>query len=82
MVVQTLTLGMTLQSRTQSVAARVFTVSCVGLQRKRVTTGEMMVGGRRTMFMDEVSTGLDAQTTYLIVKCIANLASPWIALLL
>ncbi|XP_010262843.1 PREDICTED: ABC transporter G family member 31-like [Nelumbo nucifera] len=43
-----------------------------GGQRKRVTTGEMVVGPRKTLFMDEISTGLDCSTTYQIVKCIRN----------
>ncbi|XP_059660861.1 ABC transporter G family member 31 [Cornus florida] len=44
-----------------------------GGQRKRVTTGEMVVGPRKTLFMDEISTGLDSSTTYQIVKCIGNI---------
>ncbi|XP_043723660.1 ABC transporter G family member 31-like isoform X2 [Telopea speciosissima] len=43
-----------------------------GGQRKRVTTGEMVVGPRKTIFMDEISTGLDSSTTYQIVKCTGN----------
>ncbi|GAV89910.1 ABC_tran domain-containing protein/ABC2_membrane domain-containing protein/PDR_assoc domain-containing protein [Cephalotus follicularis] len=43
-----------------------------GGQRKRVTTGEMIVGPRKTLFMDEISTGLDSSTTYQIVKCVKN----------
>ncbi|XP_010414331.1 PREDICTED: ABC transporter G family member 31 [Camelina sativa] len=43
-----------------------------GGQRKRVTTGEMTVGPRKTLFMDEISTGLDSSTTFQIVKCIRN----------
>uniref|UniRef100_A0A5B7BKX4 Putative ABC transporter G family member 31-like n=1 Tax=Davidia involucrata TaxID=16924 RepID=A0A5B7BKX4_DAVIN len=43
-----------------------------GGQRKRVTTGEMVVGPRKTLFMDEISTGLDSSTTYQIVKCVRN----------
>lgn len=43
-----------------------------GGQRKRVTTGELMVGPAKTLFMDEISTGLDSSTTYLIVRCIKN----------
>ncbi|KAF9624476.1 hypothetical protein IFM89_011519 [Coptis chinensis] len=39
-----------------------------GGQRKRVTTGEMIVGPTKTLFMDEISTGLDTSTTYQIVK--------------
>lgn len=35
-------------------------------------TGEMIVGPRKTLFMDEISTGLDSSTTYQIVKCIRN----------
>ncbi|KAL1298231.1 hypothetical protein HN51_042620 [Arachis hypogaea] len=41
-----------------------------GGQRKRVTTGEMIVGPTKTLFMDEISTGLDSSTTYQIVKCL------------
>ncbi|KZV18315.1 ABC transporter G family member 31-like [Dorcoceras hygrometricum] len=43
-----------------------------GGQKKRVTTGEMVVGPRKTLFMDEISTGLDSSTTYQIVNCIRN----------
>ncbi|CAI9106961.1 OLC1v1006213C1 [Oldenlandia corymbosa var. corymbosa] len=43
-----------------------------GGQKKRVTTGEMVVGPRKTLFMDEISTGLDSSTTYQIVKCLRN----------
>ncbi|OVA02681.1 ABC transporter-like [Macleaya cordata] len=43
-----------------------------GGQRKRVTTGEMIVGPIKTLLMDEISTGLDSSTTYQIVKCIRN----------
>ncbi|WVZ69752.1 hypothetical protein U9M48_018488 [Paspalum notatum var. saurae] len=39
-----------------------------GGQRKRVTTGEMLVGPARTLFMDEISTGLDSSTTFQIVN--------------
>ncbi|XP_020518878.1 ABC transporter G family member 31 isoform X3 [Amborella trichopoda] len=45
-----------------------------GGQKKRVTTGEMVIGPRKTLFMDEISTGLDASTTFQIVKCIRNFA--------
>ncbi|CAJ1970634.1 unnamed protein product [Sphenostylis stenocarpa] len=43
-----------------------------GGQKKRVTTGEMIVGPRKTLFMDEISTGLDSSTTFQIVRCIKN----------
>ncbi|MCI17297.1 ABC transporter G family member 31-like, partial [Trifolium medium] len=33
---------------------------------------EMIIGPRKTLFMDEISTGLDSSTTYQIVKCIKN----------
>ncbi|KAL5806630.1 hypothetical protein ACOSQ4_029363 [Xanthoceras sorbifolium] len=46
--------------------------SVSGGQRKRVTTGEMIVGPRKTLFMDEISTGLDSSTTYQIVNCVRN----------
>ncbi|CAA2946671.1 ABC transporter G family member 29-like [Olea europaea subsp. europaea] len=45
-----------------------------GGQKKRVTTGEMIVGPTRTLFMDEISTGLDSSTTYQIVKCMQQIA--------
>ncbi|KAL3726508.1 hypothetical protein ACJRO7_031410 [Eucalyptus globulus] len=37
-----------------------------GGQRKRVTTGEMLVGPAEVFLMDEISTGLDSSTTYQI----------------
>ncbi|KAF6144847.1 hypothetical protein GIB67_001858, partial [Kingdonia uniflora] len=37
-------------------------------QRKRVTTGEMLVGPAKVLFMDEISTGLDSSTTFQIVS--------------
>lgn len=37
-------------------------------------SGEMLVGPRAALFMDEVSSGLDSSTNYLIVKCLRNLS--------
>ncbi|CAI9105088.1 OLC1v1003939C2 [Oldenlandia corymbosa var. corymbosa] len=45
-----------------------------GGQKKRVTTGEMIVGPTKTLFMDEISTGLDSSTTYQIVKCLQQVS--------
>ncbi|CAA0839395.1 ABC transporter G family member 32 [Striga hermonthica] len=39
-----------------------------GGQKKRLTTGEILVAPSRVLFMDEISTGLDSSTTYHIVK--------------
>ncbi|CAI0438488.1 unnamed protein product [Linum tenue] len=39
-----------------------------GGQKKRLTIGEMLVGGARVMLMDEISNGLDASTTFRIVN--------------
>ncbi|XP_050238257.1 pleiotropic drug resistance protein 1-like isoform X2 [Mercurialis annua] len=39
-----------------------------GGERKRVTTGEMLVGPAKALFMDEISTGLDSTTTFKIVN--------------
>ncbi|PNX82267.1 pleiotropic drug resistance protein, partial [Trifolium pratense] len=39
-----------------------------GGQKKRVTTGEMLVGPYKALFMDEISTGLDSSTTFQIVN--------------
>ncbi|PIA65378.1 hypothetical protein AQUCO_00100686v1 [Aquilegia coerulea] len=41
-----------------------------GGQRKRVTTGEMLVGPAKALFMDEISTGLDSSTTFQIVSAL------------
>ncbi|XP_071715772.1 pleiotropic drug resistance protein 1-like isoform X1 [Rutidosis leptorrhynchoides] len=43
-----------------------------GGQRKRVTTGEMIVGPSRVLLMDEISTGLDSSTTYQIVNSLKH----------
>lgn len=32
----------------------------------------MISGPRKTLFMDEISTGLDSSTTYQIIKCMRN----------
>ncbi|XP_021903944.1 LOW QUALITY PROTEIN: pleiotropic drug resistance protein 2-like [Carica papaya] len=39
-----------------------------GGQKRRVTTGEMLVGPAKAFFMDEISTGLDSSTTFQIVR--------------
>ncbi|KAJ1392153.1 P-loop containing nucleoside triphosphate hydrolase [Sesbania bispinosa] len=43
-----------------------------GGQRKRVTTGEMLVGPANALFMDEISTGLDSSTTFQIVSSLSQ----------
>ncbi|KAG6550030.1 hypothetical protein Mapa_008543 [Marchantia paleacea] len=43
-----------------------------GGQKKRVTTGEMIVGPMKTLFMDEISTGLDSSTTFQVVKVLRD----------
>ncbi|XP_020552704.1 pleiotropic drug resistance protein 3-like isoform X2 [Sesamum indicum] len=45
-----------------------------GGQKKRLTTGEMLVGPARAFFMDEISNGLDSSTAYQIVSCLQQLA--------
>eukprot|EP00891_Asterochloris_glomerata_P005114 jgi/Astpho2/5114/Aster-06326 len=45
-----------------------------GGQKKRVTSGEMLVGPKRVLFMDEISTGLDSSTTYSICKWLRDTA--------
>ncbi|KAJ7955316.1 Pleiotropic drug resistance transporter [Quillaja saponaria] len=44
-----------------------------GGQKKRLTTGEMIVGPTKSLFMDEISTGLDSSTTFQIVTCLQQL---------
>jgi len=39
---------------------------------KQRVSGEIIVGGKKVMFMDEISTGLDSATTFLITKCLSN----------
>lgn len=39
-----------------------------GGQKKRLTTGELLAGPCRVLFMDEISNGLDSSTTYQIIK--------------
>ncbi|XP_038714134.1 pleiotropic drug resistance protein 1-like isoform X2 [Tripterygium wilfordii] len=45
-----------------------------GGQRKRVTTGEMLVGPANVLLMDEISTGLDSSTTFQIVNSLKQFA--------
>ncbi|KAH7835973.1 hypothetical protein Vadar_031613 [Vaccinium darrowii] len=45
-----------------------------GGQKKRLTTGEIIIGPPRALFMDEISNGLDSSTTYQIVACLQQLA--------
>ena len=45
-----------------------------GGQKKQVTTREMLVGPGKTIFIDEISTGLDRSTTFQIVKCMQQIA--------
>ncbi|RZC82275.1 hypothetical protein C5167_045056 [Papaver somniferum] len=44
-----------------------------GGQKKRVTTGEMVVGPAKAYFMDDISTGLDSSTTFQIIKFMKQL---------
>ncbi|CAI5971038.1 unnamed protein product [Closterium sp. NIES-65] len=43
-----------------------------GGQKKRVTTGVSLVGGQQVLLMDEISTGLDSSTTFLITRCLRH----------
>ncbi|KAI4377121.1 hypothetical protein MLD38_014805 [Melastoma candidum] len=45
-----------------------------GGQKKRLTTGELLVGPARVLFMDEISNGLDSSTTYQIIKYLKHSA--------
>ncbi|KAJ4721742.1 Pleiotropic drug resistance ABC transporter [Melia azedarach] len=44
-----------------------------GGQKKRLTTGEMIVGPTKALFMDEITNGLDSSTAYQIVACLQQL---------
>ena len=39
-----------------------------------VNAGEMLVGPAKTLFLDEVSTGLDSSTTFQIMRSLRHLA--------
>ncbi|XP_031741892.1 pleiotropic drug resistance protein 3 isoform X2 [Cucumis sativus] len=43
-----------------------------GGQKKRLTTGEMIVGPNRALFMDEITNGLDSSTAFQIVSCLQH----------
>ncbi|KAG2432130.1 hypothetical protein HXX76_009056 [Chlamydomonas incerta] len=43
-----------------------------GGERKRVTTAEMLVGPRRVLLLDEISTGLDSATLYSIADLLCK----------
>ncbi|KAL3141609.1 hypothetical protein ABBQ32_004850 [Trebouxia sp. C0010 RCD-2024] len=45
-----------------------------GGQRKRVTTGAMLVGPAKALFLDEISTGLDSSTAFQIMRSLRHLA--------
>ena len=45
-----------------------------GGQRKRVTTGELLVSPKKTLFLDEISTGLDSNTTFQIMRTLRHFA--------
>ncbi|KAK4559504.1 hypothetical protein RGQ29_008643 [Quercus rubra] len=46
-----------------------------GGQKRRLTTGEMIIGPTKALFMDEISNGLDSSTTFQIVTCVKHLAN-------
>ena len=43
-----------------------------GGQKKRLTTGEIIVGPARALFADEISTGLDSATTMSVIKALRD----------
>ncbi|KAJ1264617.1 hypothetical protein BS78_08G013200 [Paspalum vaginatum] len=45
-----------------------------GGEKKRLTTGEVIVGPSKALFMDEISTGLDSSTTFQTVSCLQQLS--------
>ncbi|GMY22102.1 pleiotropic drug resistance protein 3-like [Fagus crenata] len=44
-----------------------------GGQKKRLTTGEMIVGPTKALFMDEITNGLDSSTAFQSVTCLQQL---------
>ncbi|PSC75525.1 pleiotropic drug resistance 5-like isoform A [Micractinium conductrix] len=45
-----------------------------GGQKRRLTCGELLVGGRELLLLDEISTGLDSATTLTVVRYLGELA--------
>lgn len=41
-----------------------------GGEKKRLTTGEIVVGPIKTLFLDEITNGLDSSTAFQIVACL------------
>ncbi|GJP37219.1 hypothetical protein CLOM_g21651 [Closterium sp. NIES-68] len=44
-----------------------------GGQKKRFATGEALVSAKQVLLLDEISTGLDSSTTFLITQCLHHL---------
>ncbi|XP_041019937.1 pleiotropic drug resistance protein 3-like [Juglans microcarpa x Juglans regia] len=44
-----------------------------GGQKKRLTTGEIIVGPTKALFMDEITNGLDSSTASQVVTCLQQL---------
>uniref|UniRef100_A0A2N9GFS1 ABC transporter domain-containing protein n=1 Tax=Fagus sylvatica TaxID=28930 RepID=A0A2N9GFS1_FAGSY len=42
-------------------------------EKRRLTTGEMIVGPTKALFMDEITNGVDSSTAFQIVTCIQQL---------
>lgn len=36
-------------------------------------SGEILASPKQALFLDEISTGLDSSTTFLITKCLSNI---------
>ena len=49
-----------------------------GGERKRVTTTEMLVGPKRMLMADEISTGLDSATLFSIIQLMCRVGG-WVA---
>ncbi|XP_048137645.1 pleiotropic drug resistance protein 3-like [Rhodamnia argentea] len=45
-----------------------------GGEKRRLTTGEIIIGPARVLFMDEISNGLDSSTTFRTITCLQQLA--------
>ena len=43
-----------------------------GGEKKRLTTSEMLVGPRNVLLLDEISTGLDSATLFVIIKWLSQ----------
>ncbi|KAF7135655.1 hypothetical protein RHSIM_Rhsim08G0079000 [Rhododendron simsii] len=59
-----------LENSADTIVGDAMTTGISGGQKRRLTTGEMIIGPIKVLLMDEISNGLDSSTTFQIVTCL------------